>query len=78
MALVQLLLPSGWSLEDLLNDAVAIDARTSTYGLRRTAPTERLALHVLEGLARQHALDAGYAIIEAEKTREDNPWAGLR
>ena len=47
------------------------------YGLRRTAPTERLTLHRLEGPLQQQVLDAGYAIIEREKTHEDNPGAWL-
>ena len=67
VALVSLTVSPVMSWVDLLNGAVTIDARTSTYGLRRTAPADRLSLHWLEGDVGQTALDQGYAVLEAEK-----------
>ena len=67
VALVSLMVPPVMSWADLLNEAVTIDARTSTYGLRRNALADRLSLHWLEGDLGQMALDEGYSILGADE-----------
>ena len=67
VALVSLSVPPVMNWTDLLSGAVTIDPRTSTYGLRRNAPANRLCLHWLAGDCGQQALEQGYSILELEK-----------
>ena len=67
VALVSLVVPPVMNWTDLLSGAVTIDPRTSTYGLRRNAPADRLCLHWLEGDLGEKALNEGYSILAVEK-----------